>query len=201
MDNNTDKHLPTITITINNGERKTSGELDFSKLIEAKNAGLNKAMLIGKLFNDCIDEYNRDNETELLIESESKSLTFFVDDIDSLQTLRHHYYNGWKVVSAYLNVNDTDKATITFDLDKSFKSKTDRIVTTVGIYPNNEYRTNGVSLENLGWHITYNLTTRPGRVLMVDGIVIYNPNNKLISKELKEKLQKIKETKNTEPYQ
>jgi len=43
------------------------------------------------------------------------------------------------------------------------------IHTTIGFYPDNSYRINGVKSENLACHIAYNRVARPGRALMVDG--------------------------------
>jgi hypothetical protein len=45
---------------------------------------------------------------------------------------------------------------------------------TVGVYPNGEYKTNGVSPENLAAHVEYNKGYRPGRGLMVDGKFVHN---------------------------
>jgi hypothetical protein len=47
------------------------------------------------------------------------------------------------------------------------------IHTTIGVYPNGDYKTNGVSSENLAVHIWYNISMRPGRTLYVDGALIY----------------------------
>lgn len=51
-----------------------------------------------------------------------------------------------------------------------------KIHTTIGIYPNGEYRSNGVLDEHLSDHIEYNKTYRAGRALIVDGVVVYTGN-------------------------
>lgn len=91
------------------------------------------------------------------------------------------------------------------------------IHTTIGVYPNGSYKTNGVSSENLATHIWYNMRLRPGRSLYVDGVLIYRGIG--ISDELVElwgketaaahhvdhkpkgKAATIKLTKDTAPYQ
>ena len=47
------------------------------------------------------------------------------------------------------------------------------IHTTVGVYPNGQYKTNGVKSEDLAQHIWYNTTFRPGHTLFVDEVLIY----------------------------
>lgn len=47
------------------------------------------------------------------------------------------------------------------------------IHTTIGVYPNGDYKSNGVRSENIAAHIWYNITFRPGRTLYVDGILIH----------------------------
>lgn len=47
------------------------------------------------------------------------------------------------------------------------------VVTTFGVYPNGPSNTNGVALEDLPYHIWYNLGYRPGRALIVHGRVWY----------------------------
>lgn len=44
-----------------------------------------------------------------------------------------------------------------------------KIHLTVGVYPNNDYVTNGVASDDLAEHIRYNLNARPGRAFFVDG--------------------------------
>lgn len=46
------------------------------------------------------------------------------------------------------------------------------IHTTVGVYPDGSYKINGVKSEHIATHIEYNLKFRPGRALIVDGVVI-----------------------------
>ena len=48
-----------------------------------------------------------------------------------------------------------------------------QIYTTVVVYLNGDYKTNGVTPENIESHIEYNKTLRFGRALLVDGKVIY----------------------------
>lgn len=48
-----------------------------------------------------------------------------------------------------------------------------KIYTTIGLYPNGTYKTNGVSEEHIQSHIEYNKTFRPGRTLFIDGEVEY----------------------------
>lgn len=47
------------------------------------------------------------------------------------------------------------------------------IHTTIGLYPNGEFKVNGVKSENLTDHINYNINMRPGRALILDTFVIY----------------------------
>lgn len=44
-----------------------------------------------------------------------------------------------------------------------------KIYTTVGVYGNGDYKTNGVSEEHIESHIQYNLDFRPGRAFFVEG--------------------------------
>lgn len=81
------------------------------------------------------------------------------------------------------------------------------IHTTIGIYPNGEYKTNGVLSDHLASHIWYNLTYRPGRALVVDGYMIHDGCVKHDSDthkmyiETMEKLKTFKHYKDTAPYQ
>lgn len=81
------------------------------------------------------------------------------------------------------------------------------IHTTIGIYPNGEYKTNGVLSDHLAMHIWYNVTHRPGRALAVDGYLIYAGCAKHDSDTYKmyietlEKLKTVKHHKDTAPYQ
>jgi len=75
------------------------------------------------------------------------------------------------------------------------------IHTTVGVYPNGDYNVNGVEDKHLADHIRYNATFRWGRLLMVDGEVVYWGNLKKEDYvELLDKVSKIKQTKCTAPY-
>lgn len=47
------------------------------------------------------------------------------------------------------------------------------IHTTIGLYPNGEYKVNGVPTSDLDLHVEYNKTMRGGRALFVDGICVY----------------------------
>ncbi|PHR96669.1 MAG: hypothetical protein COA78_28435 [Blastopirellula sp.] len=45
-----------------------------------------------------------------------------------------------------------------------------KIFNTVGVYPNGDYKTNGVAADDLYVHIGYNAMHRPGRALFIDGV-------------------------------
>lgn len=45
---------------------------------------------------------------------------------------------------------------------------------TRGVYSNGEYKDNAVLHEHLPDHIQYNKDFRPGRALLVDGVVVHN---------------------------
>lgn len=47
------------------------------------------------------------------------------------------------------------------------------IHTTIGVYANGDYKSNGVESKNLAGHIQYNIKLRPGRALFVDGLCIH----------------------------
>lgn len=47
------------------------------------------------------------------------------------------------------------------------------IHTTIGLYPNGEFKMNGVKPEDLQGHIEYNKQWRWGRALFVDGICVF----------------------------
>lgn len=77
-----------------------------------------------------------------------------------------------------------------------------KIHLTVGVYNDDSYKTNGVSDEHLESHIDYNLRSRPGRALFVDGECL---NEGYLSKErCDEWAKKIKSwpvpTRCTAPY-
>jgi len=75
------------------------------------------------------------------------------------------------------------------------------IHTTIGLYPNGEYKVNGVSKEDLEAHIEYNKTMRFGRALFVDGELVYKGMGCETAIEgFKEKAKEIKMKKVTKPY-
>lgn len=49
----------------------------------------------------------------------------------------------------------------------------EKIHTTIGLYPDNSFKMNGVRPEDLESHIQYNKEFRPGRALFVDGKCVY----------------------------
>lgn len=76
-----------------------------------------------------------------------------------------------------------------------------KIYTTVGVYLNGDYKTNGVTPENIESHIEYNKTWRFGRALLVDGKVVHTGYyNESDIPMLEEKFGKIKIEKDTQPY-
>lgn len=52
-----------------------------------------------------------------------------------------------------------------------------KIHTTIGLYPNGDFKTNGVLPEHLEEHIEYNKKWRPGRSLYVDEELVYKGLN------------------------
>ena len=78
------------------------------------------------------------------------------------------------------------------------------IVTTVGVYPNGSFKTNGVKQEHLKEHIEYNKLWRFGRALIVDGKIEYCgywKQEELQAFIEKEKINEIRIDKCTAPYQ
>ena len=76
-----------------------------------------------------------------------------------------------------------------------------KIYTTVGVYLNGDYKTNGVTSEEIESHIEYNKTWRFGRALLVDGKVVHTGYyNESDIPMLEEKFGKIKIEKDTQPY-
>jgi hypothetical protein len=75
------------------------------------------------------------------------------------------------------------------------------IFTTIGLYPSCDYKTNGVSYQNIDYHIEYNLDYRFGRALIIDGVCVYKGN---VSDENIEsfisKHKSLKIFKDTAPY-
>lgn len=75
------------------------------------------------------------------------------------------------------------------------------IHTTIGVYPNGSYKSNGVPSENLAEHIAYNIKNRFGRALYLDSILIYDGINCESAIEDSEGIYKnIKHDKDTAPY-
>ena len=76
------------------------------------------------------------------------------------------------------------------------------IHTTIGIYRDGSYKTNGVDSEHLQQHIEYNKTYRFGRALVVDGEIVYYGYFNNAKDELKSILANInvKHDKCTAPY-
>jgi len=78
-----------------------------------------------------------------------------------------------------------------------------KVHTTIGVYPNGNYKINGVKPEHLKEHIKYNKTMRFGRALLVDGVIEYIgnwENDKLEKYIILRKLRNIKLKMFTEPY-
>lgn len=79
-----------------------------------------------------------------------------------------------------------------------------KIITTVGVYPNGQYKTNGVKQEHLIEHIEFNKLWRFGRALIVDGQIEYlgSFEEKELKKIIKTKeLDQIRINNCTIPYQ
>lgn len=74
------------------------------------------------------------------------------------------------------------------------------ICTTIGLYSNGDFMLNGVTFKNLGEHITFNITYRPGRALILDGKCIYqgNVSDKTLNNFLKINTHKV--FVDTSPY-
>lgn len=51
------------------------------------------------------------------------------------------------------------------------------VYTTLALYPNGEFKINGVKQHNIVNHVAYNLLFRPGRALFVQGKCIYKGFN------------------------
>jgi hypothetical protein len=73
---------------------------------------------------------------------------------------------------------------------------------TRGVYPNGDFKDNGVPSENLAEHINYNVLFRPGRALFLDGFCIYRGMG--VSSDLIEEHQKTDNhrsmERDTRPY-
>lgn len=84
---------------------------------------------------------------------------------------------------------------------KRDKMSNQKVHTTIGIYPNGDFKTNGVSTEHLQTHIDYNLTYRPGRALVVDNKIIYNGQvSQSVIDEVIKKNQNLKYSQSTAPH-
>lgn len=66
-----------------------------------------------------------------------------------------------------------NSAPVKHPVGKLVVPKVGKIHTTIGVYLNGDYKTNGVHEEHLEDHINYNKTMRPGRALIVDGVIVY----------------------------
>ena len=75
------------------------------------------------------------------------------------------------------------------------------IHTTVGVYSNFSFKSNGVPSEDLARHIAYNINFRPGRALFIDGICVYAGylTDEGVTKAT-EKIINIKVKIDTKPY-
>ena len=81
------------------------------------------------------------------------------------------------------------------------EAKCTEIFTTVGLYNNQEYKTNGVTKTHLAIHIHYNIIHRFGRALFINGRCIYKGYlNKDVIAHFEGKFKDIKLTKDTQPY-
>ena len=76
------------------------------------------------------------------------------------------------------------------------------IHTTIGVYPNGDYKVNGVESKNLGSHLEHNREYRWGRALFLDGHLIYGGSvNEEVLRNFKEKqAQSLKADTDTAPY-
>jgi hypothetical protein len=77
-----------------------------------------------------------------------------------------------------------------------------KVYTTIGLYPNGDFKVNGVLDKHLQDHIEYNKKYRPGRVLIVNGKIEYKGwvTTEMLETKLKE-LSNIKMDKPNYPYQ
>ena len=75
------------------------------------------------------------------------------------------------------------------------------IHTTIGIYGNGSYKTNGVPTKHLAGHIKYNTEYRCGRALIVDNKIIHSGNLSLEFIQTRLRcIGFIKEIIDTQPY-
>lgn len=76
------------------------------------------------------------------------------------------------------------------------------IHTTIGVYSDGSCKVNGVKSENLAEHLAYNINYRPGRALLLNGLILYKGflgKNNLAKALAKHGHIKVKE--DTAPYQ
>lgn len=76
------------------------------------------------------------------------------------------------------------------------------IHTTIGVYASGDYKVNGVPSENLAEHIKYNITYRPGRAFILDGVVLHTGIGVDIGllDRMVAKSKSLKQEKDTQPY-
>lgn len=83
------------------------------------------------------------------------------------------YFSGSreKIIEKYGQEVLTQQAlTLLIDLQQGSKN---RIIPTAGIYPNPYHKRNGVTAENMLYHMVYNLVFRPGRTFFVNHEMLY----------------------------
>jgi hypothetical protein len=79
-----------------------------------------------------------------------------------------------------------------------------KLHSTVGVYPNGDFKTNAVDPEHLKDHIEYNLSYRPGRAFFVDGECLnegYLTSEEIIEWKQKIAVLDLKPTACSVPYQ
>jgi len=77
------------------------------------------------------------------------------------------------------------------------------IHTTIGVYPNSEFKMNGVRPEHLEDHIEYNIKHRPGRALFVDSKCVNRGDlswNEIESFILRIEIEDLIKTKYSDKY-
>lgn len=78
-----------------------------------------------------------------------------------------------------------------------------KIHTTIGVYPNGSFKTNGVSDEHLSYHIEYNKKWRSGRALVIDNKIVYKgflTEAQILEVIEQNNLKNLTFNKSTEPY-
>jgi hypothetical protein len=73
---------------------------------------------------------------------------------------------------------------------------------TVGVYPNGQMKSNGVSDDQIIRHKDYNVAARPGRALFVDGVCYYkgHVSDEVLAQALVKITAMTKPTKDNRPY-